>query len=195
MTDSTCSFEGCTNKSRARGWCGTHYQQWNRDKTLRPAEPPRRGLSIEERYWSYVVKGPECWQWTASKIHGYGRLSHERGTLYAHRISYEIAYGPIPDGLEIDHKCHNRECSNPEHLRAVTEKQNQENRRGPNRGNTSGVRGVHWRKDCNKWQVLIRTRGRSYHFGYFTDLDEAAATAEAKRNELYTHNDNDRKAA
>lgn len=151
--------------------------------------------SILSRFWAKVVQGPGCWEWTASRVGGHGRLGEKGRTLYAHRISYEIANGPIPDGLEIDHMCHNRGCVNPGHLRTVTPKQNNENRAGANPNSKSGVRGVHWRDDCQKWQAVIHAGGKKYHAGYFTDLEEAGAAAASKRNELFTHNDQDRKAA
>lgn len=151
--------------------------------------------SIVRRFWPKVEKTAGCWEWTASKIKGHGRLgSSENGTLYAHRISYEIANGLIPEGMEIDHLCHNRGCVNPAHLRAVTPKQNNENRAGANPNSKSGVRGVHWRKDAKKWQVTIHCGSKMHHVGYFLDLADAEAAAIAKRNELFTHNDRDKPA-
>ncbi len=66
-----------------------------------------------------------CYNWAANlDRHGYGRVSMlvegKSKTVRAHRASYEVAKGPIPAGLEIDHLCRNRQCINPEHLEAVT---------------------------------------------------------------------------
>lgn len=67
------------------------------------------------------VPGP-CWVWTAGKTAaGYG-LSYisRRERPYVHRLSYSLLVGTIPDGLQIDHRCRNRACCNPDHLEAVT---------------------------------------------------------------------------
>ena len=63
-----------------------------------------------------------CWIWTgALNKKGYGHFLRGPGdTTSAYRFSYEIRYGPIPDGLQVDHLCRVRSCVNPEHLELVT---------------------------------------------------------------------------
>lgn len=66
-----------------------------------------------------------CWQWT-------GHLTRDGyGSQHPHRTAYEEFVGPIPDGLQIDHLCRNRACCNPEHLEAVTPRQNTHRGYGP----------------------------------------------------------------
>ena len=55
---------------------------------------------------------------------GYGRISIGSKHFYAHRISYELAKGQIPEGLQLDHKCRNTFCINPDHLEPVTHQEN-----------------------------------------------------------------------
>jgi len=74
----------------------------------------------------------------------------------------------------------------------VTNKQNHEHYRGPQRGNPSGLRGVSWDKRRRKWRAEVGHNGQCYHVGRFESLDDAEAAVIAKRIELFTHNDLDR---
>lgn len=58
-----------------------------------------------------------CWSWTGSlNAGGYGKTKVNGQTVLAHRLSWLIHFGPIPDGAEVLHKCDCRNCVNPEHL-------------------------------------------------------------------------------
>ena len=86
--------------------------------------PPETFWSKIEFNEAFSVKG--CWNWKAAKTTaGYGELRVGNKTTYAHRLSYELAKGKIPKGLELDHLCRNPACVNPDHLEAVTRRQNQ----------------------------------------------------------------------
>jgi len=102
--------------------------------------------------------------------------------------------GEIPEGILIDHICHNISCVNPEHLRLATNKQNMENLSGPQRNNTSGVLGVYWHSS-GMWNVQVGHNRRRYSGGLFRDIAEAEAAAIALRTKLFTHNHIDRIAA
>lgn len=66
-----------------------------------------------------------CKPWTgAVQSKGYGNLKVNGKTKLAHRVAYEEAYGPIPDGHEVDHLCRNTICCEPLHLEAVTHREN-----------------------------------------------------------------------
>lgn len=64
-----------------------------------------------------------CWEWLGGKTWGYGTWTVGMQRLGVHRITYALLVGPIPDGLDIHHSCHNRGCVNPSHLELLTKSQ------------------------------------------------------------------------
>lgn len=72
-----------------------------------------------------------CWLWIASVSSGYGYFQYAGKREPAHRVSYKLFRGSIPKGLQIDHLCRVRRCVNPEHLEAVTVRENVLRGNGP----------------------------------------------------------------
>ena len=86
----------------------------------------KRRRPVAVRFWEKVKKSDQCWVWQAGgHPRGYGRFRAEGGALvWAHRWSYQQAYGAIPRGLGLDHLCRNPSCVRPDHLEPVTQKTN-----------------------------------------------------------------------
>lgn len=81
--------------------------------------------AAQERFWNKVNKTESCWNWTsATNGFGYGLFWSFGKMVTAHRFSYELARGPIPKGLTLDHLCRNTICVNPDHLEPVTMREN-----------------------------------------------------------------------
>lgn len=78
----------------------------------------RRHRDLATRFWALVEKSAGCWLWKGGRVPaGYGIFGISfRVQSYAHRFSYELCIGPIPDGLFVLHSCDNPPCVNPEHL-------------------------------------------------------------------------------
>lgn len=150
---------------------------------------------IESRFWDRVnVLSPdECWLWKL-KPHkkGYAIFWFHGAQYRANRMSYELCYGEIAEGLYVDHKCRNRMCVNPLHLQAVTNKENTENR-GVNKNSPFGVRGV-TRRSNGKFRARVGHRGKVIHIGDFNTLEEAEESVRQARLKIHTNNLEDRGA-
>lgn len=85
----------------------------------------KRSIPAEVRFWKHVAKTEGCWEWTGSTSKkGYGKLNIGGVTKAAHRFSYEIANGPIPEKLFVLHRCDNPPCVRPDHLFTGTNEDN-----------------------------------------------------------------------
>ncbi len=104
-------------------------------------------ISLADKIKAGVKRGEpdECWEWQKNRIkRGYGQLGHMGKALMAHRVAWEVAFGPIPEGLQVCHSCDNPPCCNPAHLWLGTQADNNRDmvakgraRKGPPFGETS----------------------------------------------------------
>ena len=109
-----------TKNSQRRG--GRKFSKWD-------------GASSQERFWAKVDKSPgqgpegDCWGWLASTVSGgYGHFRVGGKNVRAHRFSYELHHGPIPEGKIVRHSCDNPPCPNPDHLLLGTDQDNADDR-------------------------------------------------------------------
>jgi hypothetical protein len=114
---------------------------------------------------------------------GYVQLYIENQRQYAHRVAWRLYYGEWPD-RSIDHIDGNKSNNKISNLRLADMSQQKANAR-INSNNTSGYRGVHWNTAANKFQALLKHRGRAYHLGLFATAKEAHVAYQKKFNEIY----------
>jgi len=123
-------------------------------------------------FWTKVKKTEYCWEWIGAKDScGYGSF---HGKERAHRISFKMFFGDIPNGVEVMHSCNNPSCVNPAHLSLGTHTDNMRTmfklRRYSRCGKTSKYIGVSFRNDSNKWRAVLSHKS----LGCFNTEEEAA---------------------
>lgn len=183
-----CAFLGCARAPRPLGLCDGHYLQQRQGKVLVPLRTKRtQADDPREAFWARVDKTGECWEWQGAASDGYGDIWWEGRKDRAHRVSYALEVGEIGDGMYVDHRCRNRICVRPSHLREATPKQNNENV-GP-RG-SSGYRGVRKDRRGTRWVASAKHNGVVHSVpGSFATAEEASRAAAALRAQLFTHSE------
>lgn len=137
-----------------------------------------------------IVAGTEA---GCMRVCSKGRTRHKRRTIDLHgkrypaaRLAWLYMTGKWP-ALEIDHQDRNPANERWSNLREVTRKQNNENRRNSN--NTSGFRGVYWRRDVGKWAAQIGHEYRTIPLGAYESLLDAAAARIRAERLYFTHSE------
>jgi len=110
---------------------------------INPRKSFWRGAAVSEKLERYkhlfennVIKSEECWGWKSYiDCTGSGKVGPVGHSIHAYRASWLIYRGEIPKGLLVLHKCHNRVCSNPDHLYLGTNKDNTQDMIRAGRGN------------------------------------------------------------
>jgi hypothetical protein len=101
----------------------------------------RQRDTLDRVFWTKIVIQPNgCWAYQgAITQHGYGALVRNGEKIGAHKRAWELAKGPIPDGLYVLHHCDNPPCCNPAHLFLGTQIDNLADMRAKGRDNSFGL--------------------------------------------------------
>lgn len=182
-----CSVEGCGGTVKGHGWCAKHYQRWRTHGD--PLGGGRRHRTPEESFAANTERRGDCLIWTAHKNRkGYGRIGRfdgGNGSMSAHRYAWEREYGPIADGVVIDHRYHcDKACCEVTHLREATHVENARHRSGARSDSGTGVRNVQ-RTRSGKYVAVVWKEGVSYRAGSFASIDDAARAAGWLREVLF----------
>lgn len=179
-----CKIDGCERPLRSLGWCDAHYYRWYRHRDPLSG-PPLRARTPQEAMSLYTVQDGECTKWTSTIASGgYGMICVDGKQIPAHRYVWEVANGPIPSGMVVDHICWNRSCIEITHLRLATAQQNSAHLSGPHSDRRHKLpRGVY--RNGSRFFARVRKDGVNHHLGTFDTPEAAAIAATSKRHELF----------
>lgn len=138
-----CSIDGCSKAIHSAGMCAMHYHRDLRHGDVNHRREFSRSPLADRLAGKYQIDPTTgCWNWTAcTDKHGYGQIAlggKHGGQALAHRVSYELHVGQIPDGMMVLHSCDNPACINPAHLRIGTQIDNMADMASRDRGNQWG---------------------------------------------------------
>lgn len=113
-----CSVPGCDGVYDANGFCGRHYMQWRRTgDPLLIRQKQVHGKTPAERLATRIKRKRGCWEYTSYRNpKGYGTILANGRMMLAHRLAWELERGPIPDGMNVLHRCDNAACVRVSHL-------------------------------------------------------------------------------
>ena len=127
-----CSTDGCKRPVHARGMCSSCYARKYASGELTRIRRATRPRNMEVEEWLptvlETVAGPmdtPCRVWTRQVgLNGYGKMTVDGKTRMPHRLAWETANGEVPPGKQINHRCDNKLCCNPDHMYAGTQADN-----------------------------------------------------------------------
>jgi hypothetical protein len=133
-----CSVRGCRRFQKTKGFCAAHYMRHHHGRPLEGPILKRAHGSIAKRLHAHlrIDKATGCHLWMGHRDNaGYGRMWIGSGKQAAHRIAWEVAHGPAPQGMIVMHTiCDNPPCCNPAHLTLGTQADNARDRVKKGRG-------------------------------------------------------------
>lgn len=121
---------------------------------------------------------------------GYLKFRYNGRLFYAHRIAWLLHYGYNPKH-QIDHIDGDRSNNRISNLRPATDGINRRNMKLRS-NNTSGINGVYWHKQCNKWNARVKVNGKDLSLGLFDTLEEAAKRRKEADSEYGYHENHGR---
>lgn len=119
-------------------------------------------------------------------LKGYLVVRLNNKLYFCHRVIWEMHNGPIPEGYEIDHINHIRTDNHIQNLRIVHSDENSRNK-SRYQNNSSGVTGVSWSRQSQKWYAQIQFKGKNISLGYFNKFSEAVKARKQAEDKYYFH--------
>ena len=123
-------------------------------------------VTLKDRLFKKIVIGVaenDCWDWMgATYKFGYGCIGTSTGLDGAHRVSYKLLVGDIPEGMCVLHTCDNPKCNNPKHLFLGSKKDNAIDRNSKGRGKNPIYRGEDHPKATLTWANVAVIRSGKY---------------------------------